>query len=173
MPIPTTSAHLYSDCYLSPNHTPHTSVGSTNDLRSPYEVQRQPSTASFMSGSSNTATISSYPSSTYTLSSPTIPSSATSYDKGKERERNHLPNAEAVIGFNPIDPITKMELVDPVLCTNGLIQDRWSVLLSTDLVDAKTGEPLKILGDVLQVSGCCATVMHLLDRTLIAKRRHP
>jgi len=58
--------------------------------------------------------------------------------------RNGDSTAE-VIGFHPIDPITKLDLVDPVLCSDGLMHDRWSIILS--------GKPYKhqILGEVKQL----------------------
>ena len=52
---------------------------------------------------------------------------------------------------DPIDPVSRLELVDPVLCTDGLIHDRWSVLLTADALDSRTKQPLRIVGEVTQL----------------------
>ena len=80
------------------------------------------------------------------------------------------------ISFQPVDPISKLELVDPCLASDGYIHDRWTVscfLLSSQTCKISTdpslfpfrcqiitnrpehplrpGVPLRILGDVVQL----------------------
>ncbi|CED85329.1 Tetratricopeptide repeat-containing domain [Phaffia rhodozyma] len=55
------------------------------------------------------------------------------------------------ISFHPIDPISKMELVDPVLASDGFIHDRFTLLTHKPNHPTKPNEPLRILGDIGQL----------------------
>ncbi|GAA6047707.1 hypothetical protein JCM3770_001734 [Rhodotorula araucariae] len=70
-----------------------------------------------------------------------------SQSKGKSKDR--IPTGAIV--FNPTDPFTNAELIDPVLANDGLIHDRWSLVTGSHKNLRDPGEPLLIVGDVVQL----------------------
>ncbi|BGP37366.1 hypothetical protein JCM10449v2_001272 [Rhodotorula kratochvilovae] len=72
----------------------------------------------------------------------------TGKSKGKSKKDRIPPGA---IVFNPKDPFTDAELVDPVLANDGLIHDRWSLVTGLHKNLRDPGEPLLIVGDVVQL----------------------
>lgn len=55
------------------------------------------------------------------------------------------------ISFQPVDPISKLELVDPCLASDGYIHDRWTIITNRPEHPLRPGVPLRILGDVVQL----------------------
>lgn len=55
------------------------------------------------------------------------------------------------ITFQPVDPISKLELVDPCLASDGYIHDRWTIISNRPEHPLRPGQPLRILGDVVQL----------------------
>lgn len=72
----------------------------------------------------------------------------TGKSKGKSKKDRLPPGA---IVFHPRDPFTDAELLDPVLANDGLIHDRWSLVTGSHKNLRDPGEPLLIVGDVVQL----------------------
>lgn len=55
------------------------------------------------------------------------------------------------IWFQAKDPISKTELIDPVLASDGYIHDRWTLISERPEHPRKPGVPLLICGEVIQL----------------------
>ncbi|CEQ39077.1 SPOSA6832_00575, partial [Sporobolomyces salmonicolor] len=68
--------------------------------------------------------------------------------KGKER-KDRIP-AGAIV-FNPRDPFSEADLIDPVLANDGLIHDRWTLVEGSHKNMRDPAEPLLIVGGLVQL----------------------
>ncbi|GAA6035035.1 hypothetical protein JCM8097_002154 [Rhodosporidiobolus ruineniae] len=75
---------------------------------------------------------------------------AASMKKGKGKEKREKIPKGAIV-FNPKDPFSDDDLVDPVLANDGLIHDRWTLVEGTHKNLRDPAELLIIVGDVVQL----------------------
>ncbi|GAA5891383.1 hypothetical protein JCM5296_006507 [Sporobolomyces johnsonii] len=68
--------------------------------------------------------------------------------KGKER-KDRIPTGAIV--FNPKDPFSESDLIDPVLANDGLIHDRWTLVEGSHENVRDPADPLLIVGDLVQL----------------------
>ncbi|GAA5885014.1 hypothetical protein JCM6882_007192 [Rhodosporidiobolus microsporus] len=92
------------------------------------------------------------------LTSRSVATSATMVDSeangsgGEEKRRkkkDRIP--QGAIVFNPKDPFSEEDLIDPILANDGLIHSRWTLVEGTHKNLRDPSEPLVIVGDVVQL----------------------
>jgi tetratricopeptide (TPR) repeat protein len=89
-----------------------------------------------------------HPSSTH--DPPAFPQSHHHFPYRDDKKPLDDANAESIL-FKPIDPISKTELLDPILASDGFIHDRFCFLSARPSYPSKPNTPLTILGNVTQL----------------------